>query len=82
MIRRKVFQLETGEKRELWSTTLEIEKDKDYIRYYYVKRTSEGVDVKEREPGRYLYLQQSSNLCLKFYNRLSVMYRPGEILIV
>jgi hypothetical protein len=33
---------------------LSIEKEKDYIHYYYIRRTIKG-DTKEREPGRYLY---------------------------
>lgn len=74
--------MDSGEHRELWSTNLSIEKDKDYIHYYYVRRTPDSQDVKEREPGRYLYLQECSNPAINFFNRLSVMYRGGEVLVV
>lgn len=53
-----------------------VEKDKDYIHYYYIRRTPKG-DVREREPGRYLYFNDQGDNSINFYNRMSVMHRPG-----
>lgn len=76
LTKKKVVQLECGELKAIWSTTIMVEKDKDYIHYYYIRRTPKG-DVREREPGRYLYFNDQGDNSINFYNRMSVMHRPG-----
>ena len=77
LTKKKTVQLECGEHKVIWSTTLMVEKEKDYIHYYYIRCSAKGLTTREREPGRYLYFTDQSDNSINFYNRMSVMHRAG-----
>lgn len=65
----------------LWSLTFHVEKHREYLHYYYIKKEA-GIYVKEQEPGRYLHLTPELITPTNFINRVSVIRKPGEIKIM
>lgn len=66
---------------KVWSTTFYLEKAKDYLRYFYV-RTVNGQSVREKEPGRYLFMTSIMDSPNNLAGREVICRKPGEIIVV
>lgn len=66
---------------KLWSTTFYLEKAKDYLRYYYVK-VLKGEVIREKEPGRYLFMDSAMDATSNLSGRELISWKPGEIIVV
>lgn len=71
------YKLE-DKRQTLWSLTFHVHKEKDMLHYYYIKETA-GMQVTEREPGRFLRLAPEMQNTENFKDRISVIRKPGDI---